>query len=61
MANDWIDVQIGQELERQNRADKMKLGVARLVDRLRRSFGLCGFYDAEQLPHGGPRGEAKRT
>jgi len=28
--------------------------------RMERRFELCGFYDEDQLPHGGPEGERKR-
>jgi hypothetical protein len=54
-ANEWCDDNLSAK-QAANWGPKFD----RNTDRMERRFELCGFYDEDQLPHGGPANSRKR-
>ena len=55
-AREWVDAQIGVEINRPSRADNMKAnGITRLNDKMLAAYQKdCHFFDPT-VEHGGPR------
>ena len=58
-AGNWIDSQLGQELNRPQRAVMKKRAFNRIFDRALEAYNKCGYFDPTVLPHGGPRPEGR--
>ena len=58
-ATEWIESQIGVELNRPNRADIMKESFDRLYERQVEAYENCGYFDPS-VANGGPRPARKR-
>ena len=58
-AENWIESQLGSNLNRPQRAANKKRGFGRIFDRALAAYEKCGFFDPAVLPHGGPRPEGK--
>jgi len=54
-AENWIDSQLGSNLNRPQRAFNKKRAFGRIFDRALEAYNKCGYFDPTVLPHGGPR------